>query len=286
MLQFGGKDSKRHFTVVIGGKEHGLYVSSTPSSAAKKAVTKLCSANKSKKVEFSIREITQDSKKKTYGPYSGHIEKLKEPIELKGRVIKYKPVAKLSSKLGAKKGGMRGGEGRIYECYTKIPKTNLRFKIEKLRTDRNGQTVPYKIFYCLTIINNPDLETTELDYEAFLSHLTHSSQDEFIRYLNDKSNGQKKNLSINFHTIIYLTGGDDFFIRYFLKKCYDIPDSNKGRWNVSRQRYENSSKTFMIKDNVTLLRYSRNGTEISLPPPRNVDINEWIYRINEWFIHE
>ena len=32
MSQFGGKskiDSKRHFTVVMEGKEHGLYVSST-----------------------------------------------------------------------------------------------------------------------------------------------------------------------------------------------------------------------------------------------------------------
>ena len=116
MLQFGGKpvkktssDSKRHFTVVIGNKEHGLYVSSTPSSAARKAVTKLCAANKSRKVEFHIREITQGSKKKTYGSYVGYVEKLKEPIELKGRVIKYKPVAKLSGKTGAKKGGMRGG---------------------------------------------------------------------------------------------------------------------------------------------------------------------------------
>jgi hypothetical protein len=109
MQQFGGKDSKRHFTVVMGNKEHGLYVSSTPSSAAKKAVTKLCAANKSKKVEFEIREITQGSKKKTYGPYEGHIEKLKEPIELKGRIINYKPVAKLSRKKGMKKGGMSGG---------------------------------------------------------------------------------------------------------------------------------------------------------------------------------
>jgi len=113
MQQFGGKDSKRHFTVVMGGEEHGLYVSSTPSSAAKKAVTKLCAANKSKKVEFSIREITQGSKKKTYGPYKGYIEKLKEPIELKGRVIKYKPVAKLSKKTVIKKGGQRGGDGEI-----------------------------------------------------------------------------------------------------------------------------------------------------------------------------
>jgi hypothetical protein len=106
MPQFGGKDSKRHFTVVMGGKEHGLYVSSSPSSAAKKAVTKLCAANKSKKVEFHIREITQGSKKKTYGPYSGHIEKLKDPIELKGRVVKYKPVAKIAGKKSEMKGGV------------------------------------------------------------------------------------------------------------------------------------------------------------------------------------
>jgi len=119
MQQFGGKpkktssESKRHFTVVMGNKEHGLYISSTPSSAAKKAVTKLCTANKSKKVEFYIREITQGSKKKTYGPYEGYIEKLKEPIELKGRVIKYKPIAKLSGKtskkLQEKRGRMSGG---------------------------------------------------------------------------------------------------------------------------------------------------------------------------------
>lgn len=98
----GGKSktltTKRHFTVVIGNKENGLYVSTTPSSAARKAVTKLCASNKSKKVEFHIREITQGSKKKTYGPYIGHIEKLKEPIELKGRKVEYKPMAKLKGK--------------------------------------------------------------------------------------------------------------------------------------------------------------------------------------------
>ena len=122
MPQFGGKNAKkktsssstkRHFTVVMGNKEHGLYVSSSPSSAARKAVSKLCASNKSKKVEFSIREITQGSKKKTYGPYDGYLEKLKEPIELKGRVIKYKPVATLSGKTGSKKGGMRGGDEAI-----------------------------------------------------------------------------------------------------------------------------------------------------------------------------
>jgi hypothetical protein len=144
MLQFGGKttktssDSKRHFTVVMDGKEHGLYVSSTPSSAARKAVTKLCTMNKSKKVEFSIREITQGSKKKTYGPYVGHIEKLKEPIELKGRIIKYKPVAKLGAKKSVQKGGnefyyKRDSNDKIYKAIQK-----------KLEDDQNFLTAKEK----------------------------------------------------------------------------------------------------------------------------------------------
>ena len=105
MIRYGKRGT------LVPPKEHGLYVSSTPSSAAKKAVTKLCASNKSKKVEFHIREITQGSKKKIYGPYVGYIQKLNEPIELKGRIIKYKPIAKLSGKSGAKKGGMMKGGG-------------------------------------------------------------------------------------------------------------------------------------------------------------------------------
>ena len=44
-------------------------------------------------------------------PYLGHIEKLKEPIELKGRIIQYKPVAKFSGKTYQKKTSkiMKGG---------------------------------------------------------------------------------------------------------------------------------------------------------------------------------
>jgi hypothetical protein len=108
---------KRHFTVVIGSKEHGLYISSKPSSAAKKAVSKLCASNKSKKVEFCLREITQGSKKKTYGPYLGEMQKLKKPIELKGRVIRYEIKVHLKNEKSstiktAKK--MKGGEEVVY----------------------------------------------------------------------------------------------------------------------------------------------------------------------------
>ena len=107
--------SKRHFKVVIRKKEHGLYCSSSPSSAARKAVSKLCATDKKKKVEFSLREITRESRGKTYGPYLGYIEKLKVPIQLKGRLIEYKPNAKLikktekkiTKKTGVKRGGVK-----------------------------------------------------------------------------------------------------------------------------------------------------------------------------------
>ena len=57
---------------------------------------------KAKKCYFIFAKC---SKKKTYGPYEGHLEKLNEPIELNGRVIKYKPVVKLSAKKSVQKGG-------------------------------------------------------------------------------------------------------------------------------------------------------------------------------------
>jgi hypothetical protein len=107
--------SKRHFTAVVGSKEHGLYISASPSSAARKIVSKLCASSKSKKVEFCVREITQGSKKKTYGPYLGEMKKLVKPIELKGRVIRFdikvhlkkkKTATKTAKKIGKK---MRGG---------------------------------------------------------------------------------------------------------------------------------------------------------------------------------
>jgi hypothetical protein len=107
MSQFRDKDSKRHFTVVNEDKEqHGLYVSSNPFSAAKKAVEKLCSGNKNKKVEFYLREITQGSNRKTYGPYVGYIDKLNNKSFVKnggyidliqsGGTKKYKLISELS----------------------------------------------------------------------------------------------------------------------------------------------------------------------------------------------
>ena len=93
---------KRHFTIVEGNKEHGLFISSTPSGAARKVVSKL---SKGKKVTFSLREITQGSKKKVYGPYEGMKKKLSKPIKVGDRVYKYEPFVKKM-----KGGRQRGGE--------------------------------------------------------------------------------------------------------------------------------------------------------------------------------
>jgi hypothetical protein len=101
-------------------------------------------------VEFHIREITQGSKKKTYGPYSGYIEKLKEPIELKGRVIKYKPVAKLSGK----KGVMKGGASALDTIYSLKQKEFLENNTdEKYKFEKNIFS-PDKLFFGDKIIMN------------------------------------------------------------------------------------------------------------------------------------
>jgi len=256
MQQFGGKDSKRHFTVVMGGKEHGLYVSSTPSSAAKKAVTKLCAANKSKKVQFEIREITQGSKKKTYGPYSGYIEKLKEPIELKGRVIRYKPVAKLSGKLGAKKGGMNRNsvkgpdkENNNKEIYTPIAiiywqepepgesSANEEEFYEKIKelTDMNGD-----IFYITKYDSRNRLvnENVEIHFKDF-----------------SKIKKNNKNYKTKLETLIEL-------LKYFIKAS--LPP-NFMKINVILYRPENSDEfTPEYKDFLTYLNseiYRNNRTK-------------------------
>ena len=181
----GGKSktlaAKRHFTVVIGNKEHGLYVSTTPSSAARKAVTKLCASNKSKKVEFYIREITQGSKKKTYGPYVGYIEKLKEPIELKGRTVEYKPMAKLKGKK------MNGGENvsninQLYQYKVSITVDTLLRNKDNILKHLENYTPPefkHKIFLKRLPVNN---HTKNL-IKYTISFDTQRGLDWFINYL-------------------------------------------------------------------------------------------------------
>jgi len=188
---------KRNFTVVIGSKENGIYVSSSPSSAARKAVSKLCATDKKRKVSFYIREITQKSEKNTYGPYLGYIEKLVKPIELKGRVIRYKPVAKLSGKTGKKttikKGGMRGGEpsfaNDILPCIKSKYWRNLSCDdLDRKMMMNNGQ----KIY--VELLNFLDRDECHKFYESLPKNTPRATftDREYLKYLDFYSNPVNK----------------------------------------------------------------------------------------------
>ncbi len=56
--------SKRHFTAVVDSKEHGLYISASPSSAARKIVSKLCASSKSKKWSFAFERQPKNLKRR------------------------------------------------------------------------------------------------------------------------------------------------------------------------------------------------------------------------------
>jgi hypothetical protein len=181
---------KRHFTVVFEKDiksgmltpTRGLYISSTPSSAARKAVSKLCADNKKKKVKFSIREITQVSKKKTYGPYVGYMQKLEKPIELKGRIIRYKPITKLDKKSSKMKGGRiigLGSEGVVLQPninsrnmnkVSKLIKISSDEKIEELiRFERKLNEIDPKGKYHVPMINARKIESKNIDKITNLS---------------------------------------------------------------------------------------------------------------------
>ena len=98
---YGGgnnSDDKRKFTVFeVDGEavdlgEGGRYTvtkKASPSDAAKKAFSSLCRKLKKTHFTFSIRETTQGSKKKVYGPYIGNRKRLPK-AKVYHRVVKGK----------------------------------------------------------------------------------------------------------------------------------------------------------------------------------------------------
>ena len=167
--------TKRYFTVVIGSKETGRYISSSPSSAAKKVVSKLCALHKRKKVEFCIRETTQFSKKKVYGPYLGEMKKLEKPIELKDRIIHYKSAVHIK---------MRGGEESQFQFSNFFMSDyNLRTLITKLtEIKRSNSSLIVNGNYCKIIKLNPSRYMIELETTAKIKfNITFSFHEEQLK---------------------------------------------------------------------------------------------------------
>ena len=153
---------KRYFTIVIGSKETGRYISSSPLSVAKKVLSKLLTVYKCKKIEFCIRETTKSSKKKIYDPYLGEMKKLEKPIKLNNNIIYYKPAVHIKKeKIHIK---MRGGEESPFQLSNFFNGTyNHQTLIQKLnQIKKNNSFLIVNGNNCKIIKMNPSLYTIEL----------------------------------------------------------------------------------------------------------------------------
>ena len=182
--------SKRHFTAVVGSKEHGLYISSSPSSAARKIVSKLCASSKSKKVEFCVRETTNGSKKKTYGPYLGEMKKLEKPIKRNNNIIYYKSMVHIKKeKIYIK---MRGGDefqlSNFFSGHYNHPSL-----IQKLSEIKNNSSLIVNRNNCKIIKMNASKYTIELQILgtnimfSISFHFDDKNKLKAMIHLNDKS---------------------------------------------------------------------------------------------------
>lgn len=68
--------NNRSFTILYNSKEFCCYNSSTPSLAARKFFSNINKSKQIKKIEFFVKETTNGSKKKLYGPYIGNKDKV------------------------------------------------------------------------------------------------------------------------------------------------------------------------------------------------------------------
>lgn len=121
-----GKAGYRSFTVVDAARSDGCktkfaikgsggrYISKDPEGAARKAFSRLCHRKRIRgqcAMIITVQEMTQGSNGKTW-TYKLNREKLATPIELNGRVIEYRPVAKaingMPSTCGSGKGKSSG----------------------------------------------------------------------------------------------------------------------------------------------------------------------------------
>jgi len=133
--------NKRHFTVIYNKKENGLYQGRSPSSVAKKVVSKLSGG---KKIVFHLRETTQNSKKKIYGPYEGIKKRLDEVVKIGGRVYKHESIVKkLESRGGATVPEINENIGKIKIARNHVTEMNDLIKSYKIvNNEEEGNTTP------------------------------------------------------------------------------------------------------------------------------------------------
>ena len=174
-LIYNYMSDKRHFTVVEGKKEHGLFVGRNPSSVARKVVSKLSKGGK--KVVFELREITQGSKKKVYGPYEGVKRKLKEARKVGDVVYKYESVVKKIEKKGGELNNINEEHRFEFEFdpepYVEggIQKRNAPLRFEIIKKSKRNEPNGVAKFKLVGITQDLPYEFRELRIEDFFPTL-------------------------------------------------------------------------------------------------------------------
>lgn len=137
--------SNRSFIILFNSKEYCCYNSSTPSLAARKFFSNINKSNKIKKIEFFVKETTEGSKKKIYGPYIGNETK----VYLKNKLNK-----------------MIGGYIKEDLLINQIPQEPNNIPFAKKGNDciffkpiLKGDKYYYQYIVCKTLLKNYEFET-------------------------------------------------------------------------------------------------------------------------------
>ena len=133
MYFLGENKSYRYFKIIsVNNKiEHdeGRYkTKGSPGNAAKKAFTQLSRKKNIKKLTLTIKETTQGSSKKEYGPYVCEKVKLKKPIEVKYKGINKPVLMKTKTKIHLVKKRKQKGGVPITGLYKHLRSKNLNKK--------------------------------------------------------------------------------------------------------------------------------------------------------------
>ena len=213
MSYVGGNQSYRFFKIIsVNNKiqqDEGRYKTrGSPGNAAKKAFTQLSRKKNIKKLTLTIKETTQGSSKKEYGPYVCEKVKLKKPIEVKYKG-KTKPVLmKTKTKIHlVKKRKQKGGVSitGLYG-YLRRKKLNKKGNLNKNISNKinNGSITTFNdINGMISNSNGSQPQNNNFDPDNVEIFDNNVEKKNTTKILNSNDNAEKKLWSaLNFKSLI------------------------------------------------------------------------------------
>jgi hypothetical protein len=159
----------------------GRYITnSSPSSVAKKVFTRLYKQLKSELKTFMIKETTQGSNKKIYGPYKGQRIKLKKPIMVKFKGKKELVPIRYDTKIYKVKSNKYIYKGGLFKSLRK--KLYKRFKRGRQHEAETSPDVNTNHFNSLTSVEhygNTGIRTSDMNRSNILESMKKSKRKNF-----------------------------------------------------------------------------------------------------------